>query len=228
MPSRNSIKLYVENSFYHIYNRGIDKKNIFIDEKDYAVFLGLLKRYLVPPPKEEAVEENKKNKVGPRNPRYRTDLHEKIQLVSYCLMPNHFHLMIKQATKEAITDIMRALSNSYVIYFNKKYKRTGPLFTGKYKAVLIEGESYLLHLTRYIHVNPLDLGYTRSDLVKYPYSSYSRYLGRKKVDWLFPEEILSFFKTAQKQNPKDLLSYQSFVEDYLENSEEVLRELTID
>jgi len=143
-------------------------------------------------------------------------------------MPNHFHLMIKQTTKEAIIDIMRALSNSYVIYFNKKYERTGPLFSGKYKAVLVEGESYLLHLTRYIHLNPIDLGYTRSDLVSYPYSSYANYLGKKNAEWLNPEEIISFFRSAQKKNLRDMLSYQSFVEDYLEDSKKILLELTID
>lgn len=234
MPSKNSIKLYVENSYYHIYNRGVDKKNLFNDKQDYAVFLGLLKRYLIPIPKEDETKkiqnnQNKvQNKVGPRKVRYRTDLFEKVQLISYCLMPNHFHLMIKQTTKEAITDIMRALSNSYVIYFNKKYKRTGPLFTGRYKAVLVEGDSYLLHLTRYIHLNPLDLGYARSDLVNYPYSSFSSYLNKKRVDWIFPEEILSFFRTAQKKDPNDLLSYQSFVDDCPQNSKDVLAELTID
>src|SRR3989344_6705439 len=219
MPSKNSVKLYVENSYYHVYNRGVDKRKIFIDKKDYSVFLGLLKRYLVPPPVNEngldsKSDESNKNKVGPRNNtkklRYRTDLYKKIQLISYCLMPNHFHLMIKQSTKEAIIDIMRALSNSYVIYFNKKYERTGPLFSGKYKAVIVEGEPYLLHLTRYIHLNPLDLGYARSDLVNYPYSSYADYLGKKNAEWLNPEEIISFFRSAQKKDLRDMLSYQSF------------------
>jgi len=240
MPSKNAVKLYIENSYYHIYNRGVDKREIFTDKKDYTVFLGLLRRYLVPPENENKLDSkngiiNKntiKSKVGPRNdikrPRYRTDLYNKIQLISYCLMPNHFHLMIKQSTKEAIIDIMRALSNSYVIYFNKKYERTGPLFSGKYKAVLVEGESYLLHLTRYIHLNPIDLGYTRSDLVSYPYSSYADYLGKKNAEWLNPEEIISFFRSAQKKDLRDMLSYQSFVEDYLEDSKEMLLELTID
>lgn len=234
MPSRNSVKLYIENGYYHIYNRGIDKRDIFLDDGDYKVFLGFLKRYLISPPdKKRGVEsDNKLNEVGPQNLAhklgYRTDLYEKINLISYCLMPNHFHLMVKQTTKEAMTDFMRALSNSYVKYFNKKYNRTGPLFSGKYKAVLIEEESYLLHLTRYIHLNPTDLGLARSDLVKYPYSSYVSYLGKKKMDWLHKEKILSFFKTALEKDAKGLHSYQSFVEDSIEDSEKVLAELTID
>lgn len=235
MPSRNSVKLYIENGYYHIYNRGIDKRDIFLDDGDYKMFLGFLKRYLISPQdqdKKEGVNSNNKrneqNEVGPRRFGYRTDLYEKIKLISYCLMPNHFHLMVKQTTKEAIIDFMRALSNSYVKYFNNRYERTGPLFTGKYKAVLIEGEAYLLHLTRYIHLNPSDLGLERSDLINYPYSSFSEYLGRRRTEWVLPEEILSFFRTAQKKDQKDLLSYQSFVEDYPEDSRDVLAELTID
>lgn len=223
MPSRNSIKLYAENSYYHVYNRGIDKKDIFIDKNDYVVFKNLMKRYLVPP-----LEEERDNKFESNRIRYRTDLHSKIELISYCLMPNHFHLMIRQATKNAITDFMRALSNSYVIYFNSKYNRTGPLFTGKYKAVLVEGESYLLHLTRYIHLNPLDLGYARSDLVNYSYSSLGSYLGKDKVDWIHPEEILSFFKNSDSRFLGDILSYQSFVEDYPSSSEDILVDLTLE
>lgn len=232
MPSKNSVKLYIENGYYHIYNRGIDKRDIFLDDGDYKMFLGFLKRYLISPPDRDkkggVSSNNMQNEVGPRRFGYRTDLYEKIMLISYCLMPNHFHLMVKQTTKEAITDFMRALSNSYVKYFNNRYERTGPLFTGKYKAVLIEGEAYLLHLTRYIHLNPSDLGLARSDLVNYPYSSFSEYLGRRRTEWVLPEEILSFFRSAHNQDPKDLLSYQSFVEDYSEDSKDILRELTID
>ncbi|MBI2028740.1 MAG: transposase [Candidatus Levybacteria bacterium] len=216
MPAINSVKIYVENGYYHIYNRGIDKREIFIDHKDYMVLLSLLKRYLVP-------WENSKVR-----PRYRIDLHEKIQLISYCLMPNHFHLMMKQFTKDAITEFMRALTNSYVLYFNSRYERIGPLFQGRYKAVLIEKESYFLHLTRYIHTNPLDLGFTRSDLAKYRYSSYGEFIGERKTEWIHFGEILDYFKSKQKMSEQDILSYQSFVEDSIGDSKEILETLSID
>ncbi len=223
MPARNIIKVYLEDAFYHLYNRGVENRNIFQDKQDYKVFLHYLKRYLTEPP--DSPDEVR--------PRWRSDLYEKLHLIAYCLMPNHFHLMIKQFSKEAITEFMRALSNSYVRYFNEKYERVGPLFQGSYKAVLVETEPYLLHLTRYIHLNPGDLDEvrpgSRSDLVrKYPYSSYGDYLGKRKTSWVHPEGILSFFKTAQKTTLKDLLSYQSFVEDYKEDPREVLDSLSID
>ena len=140
--------------------------------------------------------------------------------------------MVKQFAKEAITDFMRALSNNYVSYFNKKYKRIGPLFQRRYKATLVKTETYLLHLTRYIHLNPIELEGVRpgtgSDLVNYPYSSYGDYLGKRKTSWVRPEEILTFFKTAQRANLKDILSYQSFVEGYKEDSKETLGTIAID
>lgn len=222
MPGKNAIKIYLENSYYHIYNRGVGKQDIFLDEQDYKVFLHYLKRYLTQPP--ESPDQIRT--------RWRSDLYDKIHLIAYCFIPNHFHLMVKQFVKEAITDFMRALSNSYVGYFNKKYKRTGPLFQGRYKATLVETEPYLLHLTRYIHLNPIELGEVRpgtgSDLVSYPYSSYGDYLSKRRTGWVHPEEILNFFKTAQRTSLKDVLSYQSFVENYKEDPKEILEEIAID
>lgn len=221
MPAKNSIKVYVENGYYHIYNRGVEKRTIFMDHQDYIVFLSFLKRYLTQPP----ANPNEPNEVRPH---WRSDLYEKIQLIAYCLMPNHFHLMVKQSAKETIIDFMQALINSYVSYFNKRYERTGPLFQGRYKAVLVDTEPYLLHLTRYIHLNPYELGFTGSDLVEYKYSSYGEFLGKRQTQWIHPDEILRFFKTAQKNHLRDLLSYQSFVEDYKEDSKELLGSLALD
>ena len=220
MPSKNSIKTYTENGFYHVYNRGVEKRIIFQDELDYKMFLSYLKNYLLSPD----VNQNQ------TRPQRKPHLHDKIQLISYCLMPNHFHLLIKQLSdKKAIIRFMRSLANAYTSYFNRRNERVGHLFQGKYKAVLISEEPYLLHLTRYIHTNPYDLSHTfRSDLIRYPYSSYADYLGKRKTDWLHPEEILGFFKTSQRTSFKDTLSYQSFVEDYTKDSKQVLQELTIE
>ena len=218
MPAKNSIKTYVENGFYHLYNRGVEKRQIFMNHQDYVVFLSFLKRYLTPLPKD----------LNEVRPPWRSDLHEKLQLTGYCLMPNHFHLMIKQFSKTAITEFMRALMNSYVKYFNKKYNRIGTLFQGRYKGVLVDTEPYLLHLTRYIHLNPTELGFTRSDLVEYKYSSYKEFLGERQTSWVHPEEVLQYFKTARRTNLKDILSYQSFVEDYQGDSAAILENLTLE
>jgi putative transposase len=242
MPAKNVIKLYVENGWYHLYNRGIEKRDIFLDEQDYKVFLHYFKRYLTQ--SSDLVDEIK--------PRFKNDLFDKIQLVSYCLMPNHFHLLVKQAEKNTIIDFMRALSNSYTHYFNQKYQRIGPLFQGAYKGILINEEPYLLHLSRYIHLNPLEIynpaesgevkPRTRFHLVDYPYSSYGEYLGLRKTEWIHPDEILSFFKTAQRTSLRDCLSrlpspggeatgrqaYQSFVEDYEQDPREIIGTFAID
>lgn len=223
MPARNSVKVYIENGYYHIYNRGVDKRTIFEDKEDYVVFLHFLKRYLteqIPSP----------DKISPT---WRIDLFDKVKLLAYCLMPNHFHLLLKQTEKKAITDFMRALANSYVRYFNEKYERQGTLFQGIFKGVLIENDNYLLHLTRYIHLNPLEVQPPNGcnlfkNLSEYSYSSYGEYLGMRKTIWIHPEEVLSFFNNPQRSSLKDILSYQSFVEDFKENPKEILNTLAID
>lgn len=217
MPSKNVVKQYLEGGFYHIYNRGVDKRTIFEDALDYRMFLSYLKNYLSPrqPKQVRPVRESK--------------IFEQIQLICYCLMPNHFHLLIKQGTQFAIVDFMRRITNAYTKYFNERYKRVGPLFQGRYKAVLVTEEPYLLHLTRYIHLNPAELSEEyRSNLLGYTYSSYGDYLGKRKTLWLHPEEILGFFRTVQKTKFIDILSYESFVEDSREDPGSILNELALD
>lgn len=228
MPARNIVKTYVENGYYHVYNRGVEKRDIFLKEEDYSVFLHFLKQYLSSPQgKNTHLTMTRSHLVRPRpiHP-----LHNEINLLAYCLMPNHYHLLLKQKTIDGMTKFLRRLCTSYSLYFNKKYDRVGKLFQGIYKAAFIDRDEYLLHLSRYIHLNPI------LDKVapchKYPFSSYQHYLGLKGAKWLKPEEILSFFKTAQKTNLKDILSYQSFVEDYTQSpeelSEEVFKKLTLE
>ena len=211
MPAKNSVKQFVENGYYHLYNRGVEKRDIFLDEQDYAVFLSYLKQYLDPTPGSD--------------PKWRLKtLSSEVDLITFCLMPNHFHLLAKQITRNGITKLMRAVCTNYVMYFNKKYERVGTLFQGKYRGVMIDNDNYLLHLSRYIHLNP----YLGSDPKSYSYSSFSYYLGNRNAAWIKPQEILAFFKEARRIGPKDFLSYQSFVEDYPEDSAEILGELTLE
>lgn len=212
MPAKNTIKQFVENGYYHVYNRGVEKRNIFQDPQDYAVFLKYLKKYLDPD-------------LGSDPLWKRKSLAQEIDLLAFCLMPNHFHLLLKQSTINGITKLMRAVCTNYVMYFNVKYQRVGGLFQGKYKAALVLDDAYLLHVSRYIHLNP----YIGSDpLVDYPYSSYKNYLGQRHSSWVKSEEMLAFFKSAQKTSFRDYLSYQSFVEDYKEDASEILGELTLE
>lgn len=219
MPAKNTVKNYVEGGCYHLYNRGVEKRKIFLDDQDYKTYLFLLKTYLSPkPPKgsdPKMAYYNKKNLYGD------------IELLAYCLMPNHFHLLVRQNIRQGITDLMRCVNTNYVAYFNKKYQRVGTLFQGRYKAVLVESDPYLLHLTRYIHLNPTEIV---KNSKSYGFSSYQDYLGKKDTNWLNKDFVLEYFKNARKGDGalRDYSSYESFVEDYALESKESLGDLTIE
>lgn len=124
--------------------------------------------------------------------------------------------------------LIQKLCTSYSMYFNKKYSRVGHLFQGIYKAVNIEGDSYLLHLSRYIHLNPTDV---EIDYKTYPYSSYKYFLSEKPPVWLYPNHILEYFKQTSPIKPiaeEKFNSYKSFVEDYSEDSRNILQNYCVD
>lgn len=223
VPAKNSIKLYLADSYYHIYNRGVEKRKIFQDDEDYKVFLSYLKIYLEPPKEQEKTEFKINNTVFRGVKRPLNNFNNQIELIAYCLMPNHFHLLVYQKTEKAMEFFMRSLGIKYSQYFNKKYDRVGYLFQGTYKAVLVEKDPYLLHLSRYIHCNPFKV-----TPLKDAYSSYGDFLGIRKTAWIKSQKILEYFKTAQKTSMKDVRSYQSFVENYTQDSKDVLGDLTID
>jgi len=226
MPGKNALKTYIENGFYHIYNRGVEKRNIFLDDQDYKVFLSYLKLYLTS--KDNSVIEIKK----------RADLSEdqknekisklmalknyfnKIELLCYVLMPNHFHLEIRQKNINDMEDFMRSLITKYSKYFNKRYDRVGPLFQGRYNAILITNERYLLHLGRYIHLNPQEIIVDKQNLSSYPWSSYSAYVNNLSVSWLNKNYFLSDF---EKNKGFSFHSYQGFVEGYKEETFEEIK-----
>lgn len=227
MPSKNVVKLYVNEGFYHLYNRGVEKRIIFEDHQDYKVFLKNLKESLTPPedikPKTVQIGTNTFTAL-PKPPR---NFYGEIELLTYCLMPNHFHLLVRQKKSRSIEGFMRTIATKYAMYFNKRYDRVGSLFQGPYKAVLVENENYLLHLSRYIHLNPVKVSPLRDDFISH-YSSYADYLGIRKSSWLKTEVILNFFKSAQKSGSMDTLSYQGFVEDYKLDSKVLIGETAID
>lgn len=187
MPSRNVIKPDVPESFYHVYARGISKQAIFRDVNDYSYFKYLLKRYLS--------AKKALNKAGVTYPNYAPN----IELLSYCLLNNHFHLLIYQRQQRAMSNLMRSLMTSYSRYFNLKYKRSGSPFESSYKASLIGEQQYLEHISRYIHLNPR---YWK----RYPYSSIGNYLETNKEEWVKTDKILSLFKSRKE--------YKQFMTDY--------------
>lgn len=225
MPSKNTLKVYVENGFYHIYNRGVEKRTVFEDDQDYKVFLKYLKEILSPldPLAMNTIftlrgQSYKAVKAPLKN--YTTE----IDLCAYCLMPNHFHLLIKQKEKTSLEGFMRALMTRYSMYFNKRYERVGSLFQGRYKAVLVENEMYLLHLSKYIHFNPFE--YTK-DLVS-AYSSYADYLKLRQTRWVKSSFVLSFFNQQTLPDFKKFNTYQKFVEGDTRDSSLILEGLTLE
>ncbi len=175
MPARNRVKIFLENALYHVYNRGVEKRVIFLDDQDFRVFLSFIRAYLCPPQSTPLVHPvTQVTGSDPVRLRPLKSFFGEISLLAYCLMPNHFHLLLRQSPKDAMTRFIRALCTSYAMYFNKKYERVGTLFQGTYRAIRVYEDAYLLHLSRYIHLNPLELtGFDPAKIVEYPYSSYA-------------------------------------------------------
>lgn len=195
MAAKNSIKLYVDDGYYHLYNRGVAKTPVYLDEQDYAVFLSYIKEYLTPPAQLDAID---LEKINQKRIYIRRNYFDEIELLAFCLMPNHFHLLLKQKETRSIEFFMRSLLIRYASYFNKRYQRVGHLFQDVYKGILIQHEEYWLWLSRYIHRNSIDLLKPDQGLKDYSYSSYPNYLGVRKSEWVKTEEILAMFKDYQE------------------------------
>ncbi len=173
MPSRNQVKTYIKGAYYHIYNRGVEKKDIFHHEKDYLYFLNKVEDYLQDNP-------------------------TKIDVLAYCLMPNHYHLLVQNKTDRSIEKFIRSIATSYAQYVNKKYQRIGHLFQSSYKAALLKEDIEILNLSRYIHRNPISKN-NLGTMENYKYSSYKKYTTGEGSSWVNTQPILSYFgKTKTK------------------------------
>lgn len=200
MPVRNTLRFDIPGSYYHVYNRGINRQLIYCNDQDKKYFLSLLERYLAPTSVIDRLGNHYQSFAG------------KLELLSYCLMDNHFHFLFYQNEQGALKEFMRSLANSYIRFFNTKHERSGPLFESRYKASLIETQSYLEHISRYIHLNP-------RQWQTYQYSSLSSYLDEQKPVWLHPERILELF------NGEDYLTFMKDYEDHKAMLDEIKYEL---
>lgn len=166
MPSKNTIKTYDSDAFYHVYNRGAGEQKIFADALDRQKFLALFRRHLLDEEGDELY------------PKY------DVEVVAYCLMGNHFHLLLWQgADPEAITGLMRSVATSYAMYFNRRHKRQGHVFQSIFRASHITSDAYLAHISRYIHLNP-------DRYRTYKWSSLREYLGERHDEIVHPERVL--------------------------------------
>ena len=125
---------FLPGHYYHVYNRGVNREAIFRNRENYLFLLRRLKECA--------------DKFC-------------ITLIAYCLMPNHYHFLLRQDGEASISDFVQAIFNSYTKAFNKMYTRSGTLFEGAFKSILVDSDEYLVHLCRYIHRNPIDTNVPR-------------------------------------------------------------------
>lgn len=210
MPSKHTIRSFFDGGYYHIFNRGVAKQDIYLDKQDYAVFLYYLKSFLSDP---ELLD-----KQDPFYDSRRLSFHGKVELICYCLMPNHYHLFVTQLEDQGISDFMRALSNAYTKYFNNKYDRVGPIFQGRFKAAGVYSDMHFMHLSRYIHQNPIDLG---KDILGYDYSSCRYFLTEDdSPSWLNINHTMDLFHSTEE--------YRQFLLQKRIKSKDILEDESID
>ena len=202
--------------YYHIYNRGNSKQKIFHDNEDHARFISLL--YV------SNSSENFNLYDLNRNTNFNVYEIERsnslVAIGSYCLMPNHFHILLTEKNERGISKFMQKLSTAYSMYYNKKYERTGGLFEGKFKSQHIDTDRHLKYLFSYIHLNPIKLiqrnwkekGIRNKKeaidyLNKYPYSSYLDFIGENRAQ----NKILNM-----EAFPKYFPNKTSFIEEIFE------------
>jgi putative transposase len=190
MPSKNVLREFEPESYYHIYNRGAAKLPIFLDESDKRYFVSLFDRHL-----------NPDSKILDKNGAPYFKLDEQIELLAYCLMKNHFHILLYMNDSfDSISALLKSISVSYTLYFNLKYKRSGHLFQGTYKARKITTDEYLLHISRYIHLNP-------RNFVTFRYSSIRSYLDPTHANYLAPGAWLSPNRMIDQLDGIDYLAF---------------------
>ncbi len=200
MPGR--LTPLVNGEFYHLFNRGIDKRHIFLQQRDFKRFKQTFIYYQLIGNKIK-FSNFAKSELNLILPSQENKL---IDIICYCLMPNHFHFLVRQLKDNGISIFISQLCNSYTKYFNTKYKRVGPILEGSFKAVRVESNDQLIHLSRYIHLNPVVSGLV-GKLGEYPWSSYEEYM-QNNSNLCLAGEILNFFSSKEK--------YRQFLEDQIE------------
>ncbi|MBC8175485.1 MAG: transposase [Candidatus Marinimicrobia bacterium] len=163
---------FIKDNYYHIYNRGIDKKRIFYTRGNYLYFIDLLRKYSI---------------------RY------SISVIAYCLIPNHYHLMLYQKTDIPVSRFVQSLNNVFVQSMNKQLNRKGTLFEGRAKSRIINDEFYLMHISRYIHLNPLKHNLVQN-LLDWEFSNYHECIGTRNGELFDPEFIQAWFDTKSNSS----------------------------
>ena len=166
---------FIKDRYYHLYNRGTNRNKIFFETENYLFLLKKLSKY--------------KNEFD-------------IDIIAYCLMPNHYHFLLRQNSENLISYFMQRVFNSYTKAINKKYNRSGTLFEGKYKAIYVDKENYLIHLCRYIHRNPLEAKLV-DKLEDWEFSNY--------IDWIGKRNGKLIDRNFINERFDDITKYKEFV-----------------
>jgi putative transposase len=195
MPIR--ITPLVTDNFYHIFNRGVNRRQIFTNKRDYIRALNTLKffnyvDYPIRYSKFLLLANGQRKEIWDRLDKSNTFT----DIISFCLMPNQFHLLLKQNRDEGISKLLANFQISYTKYFNIKNDRVGSLLQGQFKAVKIDSEEQLLHVSRYVHLNPYSSAVIENikDLLKYEWSSLPEYAQNNQYDLCKNNILLNYFK----------------------------------
>lgn len=202
MPYRRT--RIVVGEIYHIFNRSVASQPIFIRQKDYLRALEVIKYYSYSktnlrfshfqrlPLKQKSDFIASLSKNG--------NVEKRIKILAFCLMPNHIHFLIKEEINHGITTFMRNFQNSYAKYYNIKTKRAGALFQSMFKAVRIETEEQILHVSRYIHLNPYSsyIVKRKEDLNNYQWSSFPEYISKQKPEIVSTDILSEYFPSVEK------------------------------
>lgn len=230
--------IFANNEYYHIYNRGVDKRKIFLDRNDYIRFLHDLYEFNDQERATEFARISKHNVGGSTS--YIKTLHIKkprkklVEIICFCQMPNHFHLILKQVVENGISRFMHKLGTGYTMAFNIKKERSGSLFQGRFKAIHIENETYLTHLSRYIHLNPVELKKPNwkkqgiknwkeinQFLENYRWSSYLDYIGKKNFPSVTDRKLLLDIFENEKE-------YKKFIKEWVSKDFTNIQDLTLE
>ena len=195
-------------NIYHVFTKSIAGFRIFIEPKDFERIIQLITYYKENPFLRFSDYKKLKNKEKVFTFPEGSSL---IQIIAYCIMPTHIHLVLYEKQENGISNYMRRLLNSYTRYFNQKIQRRGPLWEGRFKKVLVTSDEQLLHLTRYVHLNPVSAG-----IVEKPedwlYSSYREYIGLEPKNICETDPFLSFSEEEYKEFVEDRIDYQRSLE----------------
>ncbi len=213
MPQLHRRSIKQADGVYHVFNRGVNKAVVFRNAADYAVYIQYLKDYLQP--KLDSIREVCAKSLPSQIITHKIaklnrikNYSEDIDLLAFCIMPNHIHLLIRQQKANDISSFLHSLHTRYAMYFNRKYKREGVLFEAKYKSKLVSSDKYLVYVSKYIHANPIGLC---TKIENYLWSSMTYYYKEKHPLWLRTDLVAKKFVLSPYA--KTYNSYLEFVRD---------------